>query len=124
MKTITYIFWRLYRYFKKIRQEPYYRSLFIFSFPYSFLIMGHTILFLNSYNVEEWIKIMITCMEVFILPLPLKYLFPKKKIENLEYTKEEKRQMNRKLLVCLVVVILIIFFSYFHKISLFYIIDF
>ena len=85
MKTITYIFWRLYRYFKKIRQEPYYRSLFIFSFPYSFLIMGHTILFLNSYNVEEWIKIMITCMEVFILPLPLKYIFPKKKIENLEY---------------------------------------
>ena len=54
-------------------------------------------------------------MEVFILPLPLKYIFPKKKIENLEYTKEEKRQMNRKLLVCLVVVILIIFFLFIFK---------
>ena len=59
--------------------------------------------------VVEWIKLLFICIEFITLSFPLRFVFPKNKIETLEYTKEEKRLMNRKLLVCFVVIILIIF---------------
>lgn len=111
---IAYVFWSLYRYFKKRKWESnsYTRAIMFFSIPYSVPLGIFLIKILEIGYVEEnkFLFIVLFSIYIYLSSFPLRFVFPKNKIETLEYTKEEKRQMNRKLLVYLVVVILIIFF--------------
>lgn len=110
---ITYVFWSLYRYFKKRKwgSNSYTRAIMFFSIPYSLPLGILLIKILEIGYVEEskFLFIILFSICIYISSFPLRFVFPKNKIETLEYTKEEKKQMNRKLLVYFIIVILIIF---------------
>ena len=116
---IIYVFWSLYRYFKKRKWESnsYTRAIMFFSIPYSVPLGIFLIKILEIGYIEEnkFLFIVLFSIYIYLSSFPLRFVFPKNKIETLEYTKEEKRQMNRKLLVCFVIVILIIFFLFIFK---------
>jgi len=117
METLTYLFWSLYKYFKRTgwRWDAYGRSLMCFSFPYSipcmfFLFMISKEYHLQErYNISEWIILLV----IFVFFMAISYysmtfVFPKKKIESLEYTKEEIKKHRLNIIYFIIGIIVLI----------------
>ena len=103
MQVVRFIFWNLYTYFKKRKwgSNSYTRAIMFFSIPYSVPLGIFLIKILEIGYVEEnkFLFIVLFSTYIYLSSFPLRFVFPKNKIETLEYTEEEKTLMNRKLFI-------------------------
>ena len=108
MKTLTYLFWSLKKYYEKVwlTKGQYNWTILVFSLPYNIPIMLYSAafvqVFINPYLEMEILRIIIfllfTLLIFFLLAQPLKLIFPRKKIESLSYTKEEVKRYRLNIL--------------------------
>jgi len=127
MKTLTYLFWSLRKYYEKVwlTKGQYNWTILAFSLPYNIPIMlfsgAFVKVFINPYLEMEILRIIIfllfTLLIFFLLAQPLKLIFPRKKIESLSYTKEEVKKYRLNILyfflgLILLIVLLVIYKKY------------
>lgn len=118
MKTITYLFWSLKKYYEKVwlTKGHYNWTILAFSFPYNFPILffsgAFVEVFINPYLKMKILQVIIFLLFpmfiFFLLAQPLKLIFPKKKIESLSYTKEEVKKYRLNILYFFLGLILLI----------------
>ncbi len=108
MKTLTYLFWCLKKYYEKVwlTKGQYNWTILAFSFPYNFPIIffsgAFVEIFIKPYLEMRILQIMIfllfPMLIFFLLAQPLKLIFPRKKIESLSYTREEIKKYRLNIL--------------------------
>lgn len=102
MKTFVYLFWNIYRFFKgKGKTEsafPYFNATMFLGGIVTLVVINVFDIVPNAVRVELQKKgiyfylFWILCGT--ILSFPFRLMFPKKKIESLSYTDEEKKRYN------------------------------
>jgi len=125
MKTLTYLFWSLKKYYEKVwlTKGQYNWTILVFSLPYNIPIMlfsgAFFQVFINPYLEMEILRIIIfllfTLLIFFLLAQPLKLIFPREKIESLSYTKEEVKRYRLNILYFFLGLILLIVLSVIYK---------
>lgn len=108
MKTLTYLFWSMKKYYEKVwlTNGQYNWTILAFSLPYNLPIIffsgAFVEIFIRPYLEMRILKIMIfllfPMLTFFLFAQPLKLIFPRKKIEGLSYTKEEVRKYRLNIL--------------------------
>jgi len=123
MKTLTYLFWSLKKNYERIWlvEGQYNWTILSFSLPYNLPLLIFSGVFSKEYIKpflelkfkngfwETMIVILFPVIIFILLAQPLKLLFPKKSIEKLEYTREEKKQYKLRILYSFLFIIIIIF---------------
>lgn len=128
MNTLTYLFWSLKKYYERawLIKGQYNWTILAFSLPYNFPILIFSGVFSKEYikpflelriKNEFWeilITILLPLIVFLLLTQPLKFFFPKKKIENLVYTRKEikRYQLNILYFLCSLIVLIVIIFLY------------
>ena len=94
MKTLDYFFWSIYRWFGKRKYPyPYYFATLALGIIVSIIVISVFDIVPDVVRAEFQKKsvygYLFSFIYAFIFSLPFKFIFPKKKIENLSYTNEE-----------------------------------
>jgi len=99
MKTIIYMFWSIYRWFGKRKYPyPYYFATLALGTIITIIVIGVFNIVPDAVRAEFQKKsiygYLFSGIYALIFSLPFRLIFPKKKIENLSYTDEEKERYS------------------------------
>lgn len=97
MKTLTYVFWRI---FKRLKYKdnsafPYFNAVFYLGVVLGVIICIKWDLLVTKTKIEKYI---ILAFVSIICTLPIQFIFPKQKIEILQYTTEEEKKHKMNIL--------------------------
>jgi hypothetical protein len=122
MKTITYIFWRFWKF--RVKKEngdvsgayftvTLFYALFFIGFP-SMLIIGKFFPLKEIKQEDKWLAYLITIPIILLCSLPIRFIFPKKKILSLEYSDEERKYYKYNFYQFIIIITILIIVRYFH----------
>lgn len=104
MRILNYIFWKITRY--RLKKDgfniTYWKALLMFGV----FFIGFPLIFINPkiLNIDIFTRLSKPIQYLFSIPFvclsvtPFWIIFPKEKIQNLNYSDDEKKKYNRKIL--------------------------
>ena len=110
MRFIYYLFWKFWIYFDKKNNDKdisYFFVTTIFGLFFIFFpLISHFITYINLTD-KKYIDILLTIPLIIVCSLPIRLVFPKKKIFEIKFEINEKNKFNKIILLMLLLLIFI-----------------